>query len=469
MPRRVIQFSGPNALGSPRAAFEGAAPSPLQDSAVVDLHARSSASIFTARQREIVALLARGLSGVQIAAELSVTPETVRTHLRNAMGRAGARTRAHLVADAAARGEIALEERIAPPIDAAAPAVPVPLAFSGEETPGEMIDSVLETAREMLSMDAAFVSDTRQGVQDLVAFTGDCASFGAGPGMSVPLEGSYCELLLGGQLGNVVRDSSAEPLVADLPGTTAADIGAYIGVPIVLQDGSVYGTFCCLSHEPSELLQDRDAQFMQVLSRLISDLLEREARDAERRQLAARAEKVEVLLTALAARDGYTGEHTCAVVDLARAIAEKLDIDPEETAQIEGVAQLHDIGKIGIPDEILRKPGRLTAQEWEVMRTHPVIGESIALSVPGLAHLAPAIRAEHERWDGAGYPDGLAGEAIPVASRIALVADAYHAMTSDRPYRAAMTSAVALEQLQRNAGTQFWPAAVDAAVAVLAG
>jgi HD-GYP domain-containing protein (c-di-GMP phosphodiesterase class II) len=104
---------------------------------------------------------------------------------------------------------------------------------------------------------------------------------------------------------------------------------------------------------------------------------------------------------------------------------------------------LHDIGKIAIPDAILQKRGPLTDEEWKIMRTHPISSERLIRNVPGLAHLAPAIRGEHERWDGHGYPDGLAGDHISLASRITFVCDAYNAMTTDRPYRHALPAAQA--------------------------
>ena len=109
---------------------------------------------------------------------------------------------------------------------------------------------------------------------------------------------------------------------------------------------------------------------------------------------------------------------------------------------------------------MLQKQGRLTEGEWELMRQHPAIGERIVAATATLAHLAPAVRAEHERWDGRGYPDGLAETAIPIASRIVLACDAYHAMTSDRPYRAALGPEAAREELRSHAGSQFDPVVV---------
>jgi len=122
------------------------------------------------------------------------------------------------------------------------------------------------------------------------------------------------------------------------------------------------------------------------------------------------------------------------------------------------------VGKIGVGEAILDKPGPLEDAEWEIVRTHPAIGGRIVASAQGLAHLAPAVRAVHERWDGRGYPDGLSGEDIPVASRIAFVCGAFRAMTSERPYREALGADPALRELERNAGSQFCPRAVGALV-----
>ena len=170
---------------------------------------------------------------------------------------------------------------------------------------------------------------------------------------------------------------------------------------------------------------------------------------------------VQALLAALNARDGYTGGHSRAVVNLTECVARRMGLSENELRLARQVALLHDIGKLGVPDSVLRKPGPLDAHEWAVMREHPVIGARIVSSIPGLDDLAPAIRAEHERWDGNGYPDGLAGGEIPFASRIVFVCDAYHAMISNRPYRKAMPEALARRELRRAAGSQFDPAVVD--------
>ncbi|MBI5310023.1 MAG: HD-GYP domain-containing protein [Actinobacteria bacterium] len=176
---------------------------------------------------------------------------------------------------------------------------------------------------------------------------------------------------------------------------------------------------------------------------------------------------IEALTTALTARDGYTGEHSHETLWFVRAVCDELKLRPEDCEYISDVALLHDIGKIGIPNEVLHEPGKLSDEQWEIMKQHPVIGEKIVATVPGMEAVARAIRHEHEHWDGSGYPDGLSQGEIPLASRIVLVCDAFHAMTSDRPYRAAMTVAETRLELSRCAGTQFDPTVVGALLQVL--
>ena len=131
-------------------------------------------------------------------------------------------------------------------------------------------------------------------------------------------------------------------------------------------------------------------------------------------------------------------------------------------------ADLRDIGEVAVPATILTKPGPLTEGEWEFVRRHPVIGERILAAAPALAGAGRLVRATHERFDGTGYPDRLAGDAIPLEARIISVCDAYHAMTSERPYRRARPHAEAMDELRRGAGTQFDPAVVEAFVRTLA-
>jgi putative two-component system response regulator len=173
------------------------------------------------------------------------------------------------------------------------------------------------------------------------------------------------------------------------------------------------------------------------------------------------------LALALEARDPYTRTHSQNVAANARRLARQLDLGEEAERQIEQAGLLHDIGKIGVPDSILMKPGALTDEEFALMQTHPVLGYEICRPLASLAHALSAIRHHHERWDGRGYPDGLAGAAIPLRARIMAIADAYDAMTSDRPYRAGFSPARAQAILLAGAGSQWDPALVKIFVAML--
>lgn len=183
----------------------------------------------------------------------------------------------------------------------------------------------------------------------------------------------------------------------------------------------------------------------------------------------AQRDAIEALVVTLTERDGYTGEHSEAVVEMSAGVARSLGLRDTEVEWVRSAALLHDIGKVAIPDEILHKPGPLNDEEWVLMKQHPVIGERILRVLPGMGPVARIVRHEHERWDGQGYPDGLAGEDIPIGSRIIIAADAYHAITTDRPYRAGRSHEEAIQELTRCAGTQFDPNVTGALVGYLYG
>ena len=189
-------------------------------------------------------------------------------------------------------------------------------------------------------------------------------------------------------------------------------------------------------------------------------------------QLAAKleihyTETIEALVSALEARDPYTQAHAGRIRDTALALAGALQLSMEQRRAVRLGSILHDVGKIGISDSILLKAGPLTDEEWKIMRSHPEIGERMLQGIDFLAPALPTIRHHHERWDGTGYPDKIAGESIPIGARIVAVCDAFDAMTSDRPYRAALPLDAALEELQKNAGTHFDPQCVDVLVDVV--
>jgi diguanylate cyclase (GGDEF)-like protein len=180
------------------------------------------------------------------------------------------------------------------------------------------------------------------------------------------------------------------------------------------------------------------------------------------------AQTRDVLLRAVEERSPSLGGHVGDVAGLAVRVARHLGLSEEEVADVRAAAELHDVGKLAVPDAILDKPGPLDDEEWAFMHRHTIVGERILLAAPALAAVAPLVRASHERWDGGGYPDGLAGERIPLGARIVSLCDAFDAMVTDRAYRSAMSLHDALDELERCAGTQFDPAVVDAFRAVLA-
>jgi diguanylate cyclase (GGDEF)-like protein/PAS domain S-box-containing protein len=199
-------------------------------------------------------------------------------------------------------------------------------------------------------------------------------------------------------------------------------------------------------------------------------------READRRMYARKTsssrssagrQSADVLLRILSERSSTLGIHLDVVTGLCEAVAMKLGIPEDDMGPLLQAASLHDVGKIAVPDEILNKPGPLDESEWEFMRRHTVIGERILAAAPALTVAARIVRSCHERFDGTGYPDGLAGEEIPLGARVIAVCDAYDAMVSERPYRGPMEWARALAELRRCAGTQFDPDVVHAFAEVL--
>jgi cyclic di-GMP phosphodiesterase len=198
-------------------------------------------------------------------------------------------------------------------------------------------------------------------------------------------------------------------------------------------------------------------------------MLERRVTEATRSLAAALAELEETYLTTLEAlgsaldtRDVGTHAHSRRVVGYSLAIGRAFGVPPGQMRDLEHGVLLHDIGKIGIPDGILLKPGRLSPDEWKIMRTHPELGRRLVERIPFLRGAVPIVYHHHERWDGTGYPSALEGELIPLGARVFAVADAFDAMTCDRPYSVAISFEAARVEIQRSAGTHFDPAVVEA-------
>jgi diguanylate cyclase (GGDEF)-like protein len=238
----------------------------------------------------------------------------------------------------------------------------------------------------------------------------------------------------------------------------------FIVAPLLLDDG----TRGCIAAE----MPDRDPDLVDRPLRLLAGL-------AHQSKLAiANANNfeslegtfistVEALANALEANDEYTSSHARGITDLSLKVGQELGLPPKELKRLELGALFHDIGKIGIPSEILSKPGKLTPEERAVIETHPELGEKIIAPICRLQDVRPIVRHCHERWDGRGYPDAIAGELIPLESRIVFVCDAFHAMTTDRPYRRRLPLEEARNRLLEGAGTQFDPEVVDVFVRLL--
>ena len=259
---------------------------------------------------------------------------------------------------------------------------------------------------------------------------GDTLLVRLGGNLAAFLHGRGRAYRMGGDEFCAVFRTAGEPFEATVRGAAAALSEQGDGFAITCSHGAI--VLPVETDEPVEALRIADQRMY--------------ANKHAGRTSAGRQSK-DVLLRALAERDPGLGTHA-ETVTLAVATAEALGMSSDEVEQVRHASELHDVGKVAIPDAILGKPGPLTEEEWAFVRRHPIIGERIILAAPALARVAALVRSSHERWDGAGYPDALAGDAIALGARIVAVADAYAAMTAGRPYRAARTPEQALAELR---------------------
>jgi diguanylate cyclase (GGDEF)-like protein/PAS domain S-box-containing protein len=243
------------------------------------------------------------------------------------------------------------------------------------------------------------------------------------------------------------------------------DVCSELVVPLWV-DGEVWGAIN-VEEMGTHAFDEDDVRLLVTVADQVGAAL-RSARLYERLERAYLG-TAEALAAALEAKDAYTADHARSIVDLAEHVGRRLGLEGAALRDLRFAAALHDIGKLAVPEAILNKPGPLDPEERAVMERHTIVGEQILAPVEFLADVASIVRHEHERWDGAGYPDRLAGDAIPLASRIILACDAYHAMTSDRPYRRALGAEAAVAELLAGAGTQFDPRVVRTLVAELRG
>ncbi|MFL5955277.1 MAG: diguanylate cyclase [Gaiellaceae bacterium] len=247
--------------------------------------------------------------------------------------------------------------------------------------------------------------------------------------------------------------------LAGMPGVDAADVSRIVVAPLRLEGNRVGALTATIG---DRTIEDRQLRLLAGLAHQAKLAIE----SAEHYESLERTflSTVAALANALEAKDEYTSTHARWITDMSLLVGKELALDRESLKRLELGALFHDIGKIGIPSEILQKPGPLTDEEFEVVKEHPELGEKILAPIDRLADVRPIVRSCHERWDGLGYPDGKSGDDIPVESRIVLVCDAFHAMVTDRPYRMRLPAEEAVRRLRESAGTQFDPAAVDAFV-----
>ncbi|HEY7962430.1 MAG TPA: HD domain-containing phosphohydrolase [Solirubrobacteraceae bacterium] len=277
--------------------------------------------------------------------------------------------------------------------------------------------------------------------------------------------------VLDGVNGRVAR-SGATALVHDtrtdcdyIARDPQTDPRSELSVAVVL-DGSVWGVLNIEAPEPGAFTE-ADAVLVEAVAASLGSAMHRTGLIADLEH--AFTTTLAALASTVEAKDDYTAAHGHDVAELAEKVALRLSLTPAAARDVRYAALLHDVGKIVVPSEILLKPAPLTDAEWEVMRSHAAVGGDLVARIDSFAHLAPAVRASHERWDGEGYPDCLAGEQIPLAARIIAACDTHDAIVTDRPYRPARTPEQAAQELRRVAGTQLDTRVVNALLDVLGG
>jgi diguanylate cyclase (GGDEF)-like protein len=330
--------------------------------------------------------------------------------------------------------------------------------------PQEIATFAYESVRSLVDLDSFYVAryDSERRLFDfLIEADGDSVRegefflpLGAGPTSQVVLSGE--PFIASGAQDPIQRRGKAY-------GDEARASASAVHVPLRIR-GTIIGVVSVQSYKPNAY-DAEDVAILQSFANLIASSFENAEHHARLRELYLAS--VKALAAAVDARDPYTRSHSARVSALSRIIAVEMQLPADEIRRVQLSALLHDIGKIGIPDAILNKPGALTAEEWVIMKTHAPLGASILSAVEPLRDLVPIVRSHHERFDGSGYPDGLAGDAVPLAAYIVSAADAYEVIVSRRAYKAAQSVDFAVSELRRCSGAQFHPEVVEAFIRII--
>jgi GAF domain-containing protein len=330
------------------------------------------------------------------------------------------------------------------------------VSYSGAVSQEEFGRAVLDCACRLMKCDRGSVMmwDAKEGCLKIVAARG-AAGEKSQKLFLKPGEGVAGKAFASAQ-ALFIADPAADPRYVS---PTKGDVEPFISLPLIVK-GKPVGVLNLHAKDGAEPFNDYNVKFLGVLAGEASAMLHNmELFDSLQSYY---QEMVEALSRAVDAKDARAPGRAERMLALARALAAELGLPETIAHHIEHAALLHDVGKIGVDEKILRKPGALTPQEYEAVKRHPVIGHEILSSVRYLGPATQMVLYHQERWDGSGYPEGLKGEEIPVGARIVALLDAWDAMNSDRPYRKALGREAALAELRAGAGKQFDPKAVEA-------
>jgi HD-GYP domain-containing protein (c-di-GMP phosphodiesterase class II) len=325
-----------------------------------------------------------------------------------------------------------------------------------------VVDRLAEHARTLLGVERCWVllRDRRDPKQMIVVSAKGLNDDVVG--RRLPANSGLAGLVAESGRSMVVDDYNGDEGPVPYPGS--ADLYAAASAPVAWE-GAVRGALSVATSDPARALGVQELELLGEVAELAGAALEHYH---HRGELAPTADaQVSALSTALAVWDGQTAAHCEEVVRLALLTGEMLGLSASELVELELAARLHDIGKIRVPLQILRKRGPLTAEERRLVELHPAWGAEVVARVPGLQAVAVIVRHHHERVDGSGYPSGLSGERIPAEARIVAACDAYRAMTEDRPFRRAYDQSKALDELKLGSGSQFDVEAVEALTAAV--